>query len=131
MQVNYVGILAATVASFVLGGLWYSPFLFGKSWQRLAKLDDATVRGGNKAIIFGGAFVLSFITAFVFSMFLGPHPSLKLGLGAGFSAGLCWVATSFGTSYLFERRPLGLFLINGGYFTVQFTLIGLLLSVIP
>jgi hypothetical protein len=131
MQVNYVGILAATVISFVLGGLWYSPFLFGKSWQRLVKLDDATVRGGNKALIFGGAFVLSFITAFVFSMFLGPHPSLKLGLGAGFSAGLCWVATSFGTSYLFERRPLGLFLINGGYFTVQFTLIGLLLSVIP
>jgi hypothetical protein len=131
MQVNYVGILAATVVSFVLGGLWYSPFLFGKSWQRLVKLDDATVRGGNKALIFGGAFVLSFITAFVFSMFLGPHPSLKLGLGAGFSAGLCWVATSFGTSYLFERRPLGLFLINGGYFTVQFTLIGLLLSVIP
>ena len=131
MQANYLGILAATVTSFILGGLWYSPVLFGKSWQRLAKLDDATVRGGNKALIFGGAFVLSFITAFVFSMFLGPHPSLKLGLGAGFSAGLCWVATSFGTSYLFERRPLGLFLINGGYFTVQFTLIGLLLSVIP
>jgi Protein of unknown function (DUF1761) len=131
MHVNYSAILAATVTSFILGGLWYAPFLFGKAWQRLAKIDDATMHSGNKALIFGGAFVLSFITAFVFSMFLGAHPSLKLGVGAGFSAGLCWVATSFGTSYLFERRPLGLFLINGCYFTVQFTLIGLLLSVIP
>jgi len=131
MQVNFLGILAATVASFVLGGIWYSPALFGKAWQRLAGLDDATIKAGNKVLIFGGTFVLSFIASFVFAMFLGPHPSLKLGLGAGFSAGLCWVAASFATSYLFERRPLKLFLINGGYFTLQFTLIGLLLSVIP
>jgi hypothetical protein len=131
MHVNYLGILAAAVASFILGGLWYSPFLFGKTWQRLVELDDATLRAGNKALIFGGTFVLSIIAAFVFSMFLGPSPSLKLGVGAGFSAGLCWVTASFGSSYLFERRPLGLFLINGGYYTLQFTLIGLLLSVIP
>jgi hypothetical protein len=44
------------------------------------------------------------------------------GLGAGVSAGLCWVAASFGINYLFERRPLGLWLINGGYHTLQFTL---------
>jgi hypothetical protein len=51
-------------------------------------------------------------------------------LGAGSSAGLFWVAGGLGINYLFERKPLGLFLINGGYFTVQFTLIGLFLSVL-
>ena len=46
----------------------------------------------------------------------------------GLCAGLCWVAASYGISYLFERRPLALWLINGGYHTVQFTLIGLILG---
>ena len=43
-------------------------------------------------------------------------------------AGLCWVAASFGINYLFERRPLGLWLINGGYHTLQFTVFGLILG---
>ncbi|NJO13074.1 MAG: DUF1761 domain-containing protein [Gammaproteobacteria bacterium] len=47
---------------------------------------------------------------------------------AGLSAGLCWVAGSFGINYLFEQRSLRLFLINGGYHTVQYTLIGLVLG---
>jgi hypothetical protein len=29
---------------------------------------------------------------------------------------------------LFERRPLSLWLINGGYHTVQFTLFGLIIG---
>jgi hypothetical protein len=47
---------------------------------------------------------------------------------AGFAAGLSWVAASFGINYLFERKSLVLFLINGGYDTVQFTVIGLVLA---
>jgi hypothetical protein len=47
---------------------------------------------------------------------------------AGFSAGLSWVAASFGINDLFEPKSLVLFLINGGYHTVQFTVIGLVLG---
>ena len=83
---------------------------------------------GNPVRIFGGALVLSLIAAFVFAMFLGPKPGLGFALGAGFSAGLCWVAASFGINYLFEHRSLKLFLINGGYHTLQFTVIGLVLG---
>jgi hypothetical protein len=43
---------------------------------------------------------------------------------------LCWVAGSFGINYLFERRPLGLWLINGGYHTLQFTVFGLILGLV-
>ncbi len=80
--------------------------------------------------MFGGAFILSFIEAAQFAMFLGPKPGLQFGLGAGVSAGLCWVAASFGINYLFERRPLGLWFINGGYHTLQFTLYGLVLGLL-
>lgn len=127
-EVNWLAVLAATVAAFVLGGLWYSPLLFGKKWQAAAGLSDETLKAGNPALIFGGSFVLAFIASAMFAMFLGPKPSLQSGTLTGLAAGLCWVATSFGINGLFERKPLALTLINCGYHTVQFTLIGAILG---
>ena len=127
-EVNYLAVTAAAVATFALGGLWYSPALFGKAWQREAGVTEEKMKSANMALIFGLTFVLSLIAAWVFALFLGPRPPMALGLGAGFSAGLCWVAASLGINYLFERKSLKLWLINGGYHTLQFTIIGLILS---
>lgn len=127
MEMNYLAVLAAAVSAFVLGGIWYGP-LFGKAWQTAAGLSDEALKQGSQATIFGGAFLLSLLAAFVFAMFLGPAPALEFALFAGVSAGLCWVAASLGLLYLFERRSLKLFLVNGGYVTLQFTLYGLVLG---
>ncbi len=129
-EVNALAVLAATAGSFVLGGLWYSPILFGKAWQKAAGLSDEQLKAGNPLLIFGGSFVLALIASATFSMFLGPKPGLGFGFGAGLCAGLCWVASSFGINALFEHRPLGLTLINAGYHTLQFTLIGAILGVL-
>ena len=127
-EVNLLAVLACGVSSLVLGGIWYSPMLFAGPWQRAAGLSDERAKSGNMALIFGGAFVLSLVAAYVFAMFLGNQMGLGAATAAGFSAGLCWVAASYGISYLFERRPLTLWLINGGYHTIQFTLFGLILG---
>ena len=127
-EVNYLAVIAAAVATFLLGGLWYSPALFGKAWQREAGVTEERMKSANMTLIFGLTFVLSLVAAWVFALFLGPRPPLALGLGAGFSAGLCWVAASFGINYLFERKSLKLWLINGGYHTLQFTIVGLILA---
>ena len=129
-EVNFIAIAVAGVASFLLGGLWYSPVLFGKAWQREAGVTDAQLKSGNMALIFGVALILCLLAAWMFATFLGPRPSLMLGFGAGFSAGLFWVAASFGINYLFERRSFKLFCINGGYHTVQFTVIGGVISLL-
>lgn len=130
-EINLWAVLAATLLSFVAGGLWYSPLLFAKPWQREVGLSDEQLASGNMLRIFGLALVASFVAAVVFAMFLGPRPPVGLGLGAGFAAGLCWVTSSFGINYLFSRRSLKLFLIDGGYHTLQFTLIGLVLGLWP
>lgn len=127
-EIDYWAVLAAAVSSFVLGGMWYSPVLFGRIWQHAAGLSDVQLRSGNLALIFGLSLVLSLLMAVVFALLLGPNPSLGKGLGTGALAGSCWVAASFGMNYLFERKSLTLFLINGGFHTVQFTLIGLVLA---
>ncbi|MEO8175776.1 MAG: DUF1761 domain-containing protein [Sphingomicrobium sp.] len=127
-DVNWIAILLCAVSSFVLGGIWYSPVLFAKPWQRAAGLSDEAAKSGSMGLIFGLTFVLSLIAATVFAMFLGRDFGLGPAIGAGASAGLCWVAASYGITYLFERRPLTLWLINGGYHTLQFMLFGAILG---
>jgi hypothetical protein len=122
--INYWAVLVAATSAFILAGVWYSPILFGRRWLVEVQLGDAQLAQSNKAIIFGTAFVLSFAASWMFAMFLGPKPAFGLAIGAGFAAGLFWVATSFGINYLFAQRSLMLFLIDGGYHTVQFSLIG-------
>jgi hypothetical protein len=121
-------VLAAGVASMILGGLWYSPVLFGKAWSAASGVTEERAKSANMAKTMGTAFLLALIGAAVFAMFLGPRPAPMFATAAGLSAGLCWVAGSFGINYLFEQRPLGLFLINGGYHTLQYTVIGAVLG---
>lgn len=129
MDVNWLGVIAASVSAFVLGGIWYGP-LFGKKWMALVGLTEEEAAKGNMALIFGGSFVLSLVAAFVFAMFLGPEPGVQFATSAGFAAGLFWVAATFGINYLFARKPLALWLIDGGYATLMFTLFGLLIGLL-
>jgi hypothetical protein len=126
MEINWLAVLGAALSSFLLGGVWYSA-LFAKAWQGAAGLSDAQIKNGNMALIFGGSFVLALIASATFAMFLG-EVDATTGALYGLCAGLCWVTASFGINYLFERKSLALFLINGGYHTLQFTLIGLILG---
>ena len=129
-EVNWIAVFVAAVSSFLLGGVWYSPALFGSVWMRETGLTEEQLAQRNLALVFGGSFVLSLIAAAVFGLFLGPSPELSFSLGAGFSAGLCWVAASFGINYLFAKRSLALFAVDGGYHTLQFTLYGLAFGLI-
>jgi Protein of unknown function (DUF1761) len=127
--INYWAVLAAGLSSMILGALWYSPMLFGASWMRETGMTEDKARSANMAKTMGTAFLLAVIGATVFAMFLGPTATPVFGVSVGFAAGLCWVAGSYGINYLFEQRSLRLFLINGGYHTIQYTLIGLILGV--
>ena len=50
---------------------------------------------------------------------------------AGFViGGLGFVATSVGVNYLFARKSLKLFLIDGGYWTVEYTVTGAVFGVL-
>lgn len=126
MEMNWLAVIAAAVSSFVLGGVWYAA-LFAKAHQRAAGLSEDSGKQ-NAALVFGGSFVLALIAAATFAMFLGPDVDATTGALYGLCAGLCWVTASFGINYLFERKSMTLFLINGGYHTLQFTLIGLILG---
>jgi hypothetical protein len=126
---NYLAILVAATSTFLLGGLWYAPGVFGTAWMRECGFTaESLKRMGGMGRIFGGSFGLAVVMAFNLAAFMGPKASLSFGLFAGAAAGFGWVAASIGVTYLFERRSLKLFLINAGYHAVAFTLMGAIIG---
>ncbi len=123
-SINYLAVLVATIAVYVLRALWYSPPLLGKLWTAASGLTEEKSKQGNPGLIFGASFVLELVAAFVMAMFIGTQGTLSSGLQAGFMAGLFWVSTALGVVYLFERRSLRLWLLDAGYMTLAFTVMG-------
>ena len=122
--VSLVATLVATVLGFFLGALWYGP-LFGARWMALVGLSrEQARRDFNPAMTYGLTFVLGLIASYAFGLYIGPNPGRAFAIVCGAVAGLCFVATSLATNYLFERRPASLIAINAGYHAVRFTLIG-------
>ena len=48
VHVNFLAVIVAAIAVFVLGWLWYSPFLFYKPWMRARGIDPAVAMAGAK-----------------------------------------------------------------------------------
>lgn len=125
---NWWAILAAAVSALLIGGVWYSPALFGPLWIRANGFDkQRPPRAGAK--IFAISFLLSLVMAINLAMFLNdPKTTAMWGATAGFLAGFGWVLMSVAIVSLFEHRPWSYIFVNGGYATVALVLMGTILG---
>ena len=116
---NYLEILVAGGAAWIIGALWYSPVLFGKTWQSELGMTEDDLKGANMPLIFGTSFVLMLVMMVGLSFIINMHPPEDLtfthGLFHGVMAGLFFAATSMGINYLYQRRSIKLYLIDALY----------------
>ena len=127
ITINYWSVVAATIASVILGVLWYNKALFGKQWMKMSGLPDKKPEGQGKMMLFG--FISTFVQAFVLANIVGMFGG---GVGAGLQAGF-WMWLGFqGTltlgSVLWERKPFQLWVLNNGYNLIALLLMGLILG---
>ena len=128
-SINYLAVLVAALSTFILGGLWYSPLLFGKAWMRANNFNETDLQTFSKARMFGWSFVFSLVMALNLAMFLAdPKTNLAWGMTAGALTGLGWVAMAVAIIGMFENKPWAYILINGGYMTIAFTLMGAIIG---
>jgi hypothetical protein len=127
-EINWLAAIVAGIVGFFVGGLWYSPVMFGKIWMAETGIDPAKPGGYPPAIAFGLGAVISIIGAIVFAFFLGTKPDLRFAVTVGALTGFVWVGGSFAINGFFERKSAKLITINALYHTVQFTLFGLILG---
>ncbi len=116
-HINWLAVLVGGLVYFFLGAIWYTA-LFGKKWQayNTAMMNAPDAKKGASQIM-----IISFLLMILCALGLailatrfgifGWMGGLKLGLVTGF----CFAATAVHISYVYEKRPVGLHLINGLY----------------
>ena len=128
-HVNWLAVIAAAIVMFALGAVWYSPFLFVRQWAKAAGINREGSPGPGFPLIMVGAFALTLLMAANLAFFIiGQNLPLWGAVGSAFAAGLGWATFSLWIISLFEQRPFAYVLINGGYLTVGFTLMGLIIG---
>jgi hypothetical protein len=127
--INHWAVLVCAIANLVLGAIWYSPLLFYKAWMKENKFTDEDIKKVNPAKTYSITLILSVIISYNLAFFLGDDKTdMAWGTTAGFLAGFGFSALIFSVVALFEQRSWKYILINGGYITIYFTLIGFILG---
>ena len=126
---NWVAIIIAAVAQFVIGWIWYGP-LFGKTWMSMMGMSQQSMsrEGMGKTMIL--TFVGSLVTAAVLSMLVGSMgaKTLNAGIAAGFWAWLGFVATVTLGGVLFAKMSWNLYILNNAYYLVSLAVMGAILA---
>ncbi len=96
MEINYTLVIVATIAQFVLGALWYSPVLFGKSWMQImgmTNLPKEEIQKMQKEMFPFYLFqiLLTLLSTFVLAMFIYYLQMLNVGFHAYGVAGWVWL----------------------------------------
>ena len=132
IDINYLAVLVAAAVHFGVGGLWYSPLLFGKLWSKLIDIDpeksEELKKGATRGYIltFLGSVVMAYITAHIVDF---AHASNVAGaLETGFWLWLGYIATFSLTGVAFEGKPFKLYLLNNGYQLVGLMVMSVILT---
>jgi hypothetical protein len=130
LYINNLAVFVCALANLALGALWYSPVLFYKGWLQETGLSEAQLAKSSPARTYALTFLFAWVMSYNLAFFLGDaNTTAAWGATAGFLAGFGWSTLIFAVIALFEQRSWKYMLINGGFITVYFTLIGFILGV--
>ena len=132
VHVNYVAVLVAAVAVFVLGWLWYSPVLFYKPWMRLRGLDPVAAMAGAKMP--AGKLLIELVRCLVLAYVIARLVALlgvRSGLGAvhvGLSLWVGFPLILLTGSVLWDNVPWKVAAIHAGDWLVKLQVIPIIVS---
>ncbi len=127
IDINYLAVIAAAVATFAIGALWYSA-LFAKPWMAAHGYTPETLESMRKGMprAYAMSFVANLVMAAAIAILVGylglarPLQGMKLGLllWAGF------IATVGLTNLVYSNRRPATYYIDAGYQLVFMVVMG-------
>ncbi len=97
-------------------------------------VTEEDLEQGNMAKIFGFSFLFEIIMAFNLAMFITGSPeaaenaTAAMGTFYGFLVGFGWVFFALAVNSLYEGKSWKYIFINGGYWTIAFTVMGAIIG---
>ncbi len=132
-SVNFIAILVCGIMAMIVGGLWYSPILFGKQWIAMSGVSQAKLEEGKNKMFVSYVinFVASLIMFYVLAHFvqLAKAVSWTEGVTTGFWLWLGLVAPTSLGSVLWEQKPWLLWVLNNSYYLLMLMAAGAILAV--
>lgn len=124
-NLDWIAILVAAAAGFIVGGIWYGP-LFGAAWMKERGLSEEELKKGNMALIYGTTFLLSIVSAIFLGHLLAHFGEMSARSTMMISTGIAlgFIVPAIGTNYLFSRASLKLFGIDAGYWIAFYAAMG-------
>ena len=134
MKIKYPAVIVATLVHFILGGLWYSPLLFGNKFLQYINWTPERlkqVESESHAKELALAFVMSLVLVYILAHFVQYTKATNAfaGIQTAFWLWLGFVVTTQVPTVIFEGRSFGLFAINVAYQFVGCSLAGAILAV--
>ena len=131
ITINYLAVVVAAVAVFILGWLWYMP-LFGKAWREARGVTEQMAAEGQKDM--GKTMLVIFVCTLVMSgamAVLVEYTKLATVMQGVKLGALCWLGFAL-TMGLIEtmtsRRRMKAFCIDTGYWLVSMVVMGIIIS---
>jgi Protein of unknown function (DUF1761) len=129
MKPNYIAVLVAAIAYWLLGAVWYG-VLFSKPWMALEQMSPAQASSMNPFAPYVITFLLNLVIAFVLAQICAWRNANTAARGAALGI-LIWIGflgpVTY-TTYMYEMRPKQLFAINEFYSLVGLCLMGAILG---
>lgn len=136
--VNWLAVIAATAAAFVVGFIWFGPKTFFPVWWRaMGRSMDDPPGSDNMAKVFGltllGALVQATVLALVIGLAreAGNDVNWLAGAGIGALMGVGFAAATSLSHRLFAGHGLKVWAIEVGGDIAQLTAMGLVLGLWP
>lgn len=130
LGINYWAVIAAAVAAFVQGGLWYSPLLFGKAYLALRGMSADTADTTPPVGTIVAEFVRCVVVALVLAHFVVALDVVDW-IGAVELAAWVWVGFQAMTilgSVIHENYPWRLYALHAGDALVKTLLMAVILG---
>lgn len=135
-DLNWLGVVLAALAGFVVGGIWYGPVM-GKKWMGAVGLTEDQIKQGDMKLIYGGAFLFSLLASWALAHTFGSYAdfgadlSVRAKVMTAFGVALGFIVPAIGTNYLFSQKSKTLFFIDAGYWLLFYIAMGLVHAYLP
>ncbi len=131
VEINYWAVLTCGIISMIIGFVWYSPILMGRTWmEEIDKTEDETKKGFNPFITYGLSFVCNLFIAFSLAQMIA-HSNAYTVAGGIRLAFLCWIGfivAPMVINSLFEGKSFKLLLIDSGHHLIVILVFGIVLG---
>ena len=135
----YIAVVVAAIVSFVIGGIWYSRSVFGKTWMAALGRTQADMEAMRKQAPkgFAAGLIGALISSAVLAIFVAYARAAGVGLPAvavgglvvGFLVWFGFLMTTSVAGAIFEGRSSKLLGINLGFSLVAYLVMGLIIGV--